>query len=102
MIISSRKPKKYSVVKLPHGYFGGGIYEASLCPTIDTGVDQWHILIGESMEDIKCDQIGMLCGDKWERMHENIRRVYSPESISPTITASCGGHHEVKIAVLLV
>lgn len=52
------------------------------------------------MEDIKCDQVGMLCGGKWERMHENIRRVYLPEAISPTVTASCGGNHEVKIAVL--
>lgn len=49
------------------------------------------------MEDIKCDQVGMLCGGKWEQMHENIRRVYSPETISPTVTACCGGNHEVKI-----
>lgn len=64
MIISS---KKYSVVKLPHGYFEGGIYDdATICPTIDTGVGCWHVLIGENMEDIKCDQVAMLCGDNHE------------------------------------
>lgn len=40
--------KVHSVVKLPHGYFEGSIERnAELAPTIDTGVGNWHTLIGE-------------------------------------------------------
>ena len=47
---------------------------------------------------IKCEQVGTLVGGKWDKMHECIRRVYSPEALSPSITAYCGGNHEAKIA----
>ena len=36
-----------SVVKLPHGYFKGEIKQSDTSPTIDTGVGNWHTLIGE-------------------------------------------------------
>lgn len=40
--------KVHSVVKLPHGYFEGSIERnAGTAPTIDTGVGNWHTLIGE-------------------------------------------------------
>lgn len=40
--------KVHSVVKLPHGYFPGSIERnAEASPTIDTGVGNWHTLIGE-------------------------------------------------------
>lgn len=40
--------KVHSVVKLPHGYFEGSIERnAETAPTIDTGVGNWHTLIGE-------------------------------------------------------
>lgn len=47
---------------------------------------------------IKCEQVGTLSGGKWDKMHECIRRVYSPKALSPSITAYCGGNHETKIA----
>ena len=38
----------HSVVKLPHGYFGGKIERnPEYSPTIDTGSGNWHTLIGE-------------------------------------------------------
>ena len=40
--------KVHSDVKLPHGYFHGSIERnAEASPTIDTGVGNWHTLIGE-------------------------------------------------------
>ena len=46
----------------------------------------------------KCVQVGSLCGGKWDKMHEQSRRVYSVGGICPTIPTSCGGNHEPKIA----
>lgn len=90
---------KYSIVKLPHGYFKGGIYETDYAPTIDTEVGNWHTLIGEiKMEGIKnCDCVGMLKGGKWDNCIDSARRVYSAEQASPTLTTCAGGNQEVKI-----
>lgn len=41
--------------------------------------------------------MGNMRGGKWERTFEESRRFYSPEGISPTVTAKGGGNHEVKI-----
>lgn len=38
------------------------------------------------MEEVKCEQVGMLIGDKWEKMHDIGRRVYSPEGLAPLNT----------------
>jgi DNA (cytosine-5)-methyltransferase 1 len=40
--------------------------------------------------------MGSLEGGKWDKMHESIRRYYSPNGISPTVTAMGGGNHEPK------
>lgn len=48
-------------------------------------------------EDVKCIQAGVLSGGKWEKMHEQSRRYYDANGLSPTIPTSCGGHHEPKI-----
>lgn len=50
------------------------------------------------MENPRCKCIGTIEGGGYERMFEEIRRVYSPDGISPTVTAKTGGNHEVKIA----
>ena len=47
---------------------------------------------------IRCELVGTIEGGGYEKMYEEIRRVYSTDGISPTITAKRGGHHEVKIA----
>lgn len=36
-------------------------------------------------EDMKCIQVGTLKGEKWDKMHEQSRRVYSPDGVAPTI-----------------
>lgn len=50
------------------------------------------------MEEIKCEQVGMLSGGKWDNFLDINRRVYSANGISPTLTTMDGGHREVKIA----
>lgn len=50
------------------------------------------------MNDNKqCECVGSLNGGKWDKMNESIRRVYSPQAASPSLTTCCGGNHEVKI-----
>lgn len=89
--------KVHSVVKLPHGYFPGSIERnAETSPTIDTGVGNWHTLIGEETIS-QCECLGMLEGDKWDNLLDANRRVYSTEKASPTITTCGGGQREVKI-----
>lgn len=49
------------------------------------------------MEEIKCEQVGLLSGEKWEKMHDISRRVYSPKGLSPTLHTCGGGNLEPKI-----
>ena len=46
---------------------------------------------------IKCECVGMISGDKYDKLHDISRRVYSPEGLSPTIHTSGGGQQEPKI-----
>lgn len=44
--------EKQVIIRLPHGYYRGGVYELpETLPTIDTGIMNWHILIGEIKEN---------------------------------------------------
>lgn len=43
--------------------------------------------------------VGMLTGDKWDKMHDISRRVYDEEGVCPTIPTTGGGNHEVKVVV---
>lgn len=38
----------------------------------------------------RCIQAGILCGGKWDKMHDIGRRYYDPEGIAPTLH-TCGG-----------
>lgn len=51
------------------------------------------------MDEAKCQQIGKLQGERWERMHDLCRRVYSADGLSPTIPTMGGGHQDPKIIV---
>lgn len=55
---------------------------------------------GQRIDDnfIKCEQVGMLSGGKWDKLHEQSRRIYSPDGLSPTIHTCAGGNLEPKIA----
>ena len=50
------------------------------------------------MEKIKCEEIGKLCGGKWDKLHDISRRVYGVDGISPTVHTAGGGQQELKIA----
>lgn len=67
-----------------------------LCRTILTNKSGG---VGVVMEEVKCEQVGMLIGDKWEKMHDIGRRVYSPEGLAPTQHTCGGGNLETKIVV---
>lgn len=89
--------KRYQIIKPAHGYYKGEVLDTDIAPTIDTGIGKWHTLIGESMEEIKCEQVGMLSGGKWDRLHDQSRRVYSADGLAPTVHTMGGGHQELKI-----
>lgn len=59
--------KRYQVIKPKHGFYKGECLDTDIAPTIDTGVGCWHTLIGESMEEIKCEQVSILSGGKWDK-----------------------------------
>ena len=46
----------------------------------------------------KCIQVGVLEGDKWDKMHDIARRFYDTGGIAPTIHTVGGGNLEPKIA----
>lgn len=48
-------------------------------------------------DEIKCEQVGILSGGKWDKCHEANRRVYLDTGLSPTITTMGGGQREPKI-----
>lgn len=86
--------KQYKVIKPSHGFYKGECLDANIAPTIDTGIGCWHTLIGE---ETKCEQVGMLSGGKWDRLHEQSRRVYGVNGLAPTIHTCGGGNLEPKI-----
>lgn len=49
------------------------------------------------IEEPKCEQVGMLSGGKWDKMHDISRRVYGGEGIAPTIHTCGGGNLEPKV-----
>lgn len=51
------------------------------------------VLYGEP----KCDCVGMLSGEKYEKMHDIARRVYDTNGIAPTQHTCGGGNLETKI-----
>lgn len=91
------------LVRLGHGYYNGGITPLpDVCPTIDAHIDCWHILIGEKMknEDIRCECVGMLGGEKYEKKHDIARRVYDTNGIAPTQHTCGGGNLETKVVIV--
>ena len=60
--------------------------------TLDTACNQ-AVVVNQAPELM---MMGSLEGGKWDKMHESIRRYYSPNGISPTVTAMGGGNHEPK------
>ena len=47
--------------------------------------------------DPKLIQVGMLTGEKWEKMHDESRRVYSEQGLSPALHTCGGGNLEPKV-----
>lgn len=63
--------------------------------TLDTACNQ-AVVVNAAPELM---MMGSLEGGKWDKMHESIRRYYSPDGISPTVTAMGGGNQEPKIII---
>lgn len=49
------------------------------------------------MEKIKCEMVGMLDNNGYEKMHDISRRVYSGNGVAPTLHTCGGGNLEPKI-----
>lgn len=50
--------------------------------------------------NIKCKEFGRLVSEKYEKMYEQSRRIYSADGLSPTIhTMQGGGNQELKVAI---
>lgn len=49
------------------------------------------------INNIKCECVGMLGGEKYEKMHDIARRVYDTDGIAPTQHTCGGGNLETKI-----
>lgn len=49
------------------------------------------------MNDIQCNEVGTLEGGMYDKIHEQSKRVYGTEGLSPTIHTMGGGGQEVKI-----
>lgn len=47
---------------------------------------------------IRCEEVGTLQGDKYEKMTDIYRRVYGCDGVSPTVHTCPGGNTEMKIA----
>ena len=43
------------------------------------------------MNEIECNEVGTLEGGMYDKIHEQSRRVYGPDGISPTIHTMGGG-----------
>ena len=51
------------------------------------------------MSKNECEFVLLLEGGVWDKRYECIRRVYSENGISPTVTAGGGGGTETKVLV---
>lgn len=48
-------------------------------------------------QEITCNQVGMLSGGKWDKLHDQSRRVYDVNGLAPTMHTCGGGNLEPKI-----
>lgn len=71
----------------------GNVYSSdAVCPTLTTNKGE-----GLKIAEPRCYCIGMLSGEKWDKLKDCTRRVYEPSGLSPTLTTMGGGHREPKI-----
>lgn len=59
--------------------------------------DICNTLCARDYKDSLCVKMGEMIGGKWDKLHEQSRRIYSSLGISPTLTTVAGGNHEIKI-----
>lgn len=45
----------------------------------------------------KLEMVGILSSEKYDKMHDISRRVYSPDGIAPTLHTNGGGNLEPKV-----
>ena len=66
----------------------------------DKVLDNIQVTDRASKNQESCIQVGTLTGDKWDKMIDSSRRVYSDEGISPTVHTCGGGNTELKVQTL--
>lgn len=74
------------------------MYNNSLSEKEINEISYEYSLHASECEDVRCEQVGNLTGGKWDKMHEQSRRVYGVQGLAPTIHTCGGGHREPKIA----
>ena len=47
-------------------------------------------------DEIKCKEVGMLSGGKWDKLHDISRRVYSVDGLAPTVHTMGGGTARIE------
>ena len=67
-----------------------------------TSVQKDNVVVINEKETFKYEPsgenvIGQMCGDLWEKRHEQTRRVYDIETVSPTMPTCSGGGQHPKI-----
>lgn len=56
-------------------------------------------LCARDWKDPKLVQVGTLVGGKWDKMHDQSRRIYSENGLAPTIHTNGGGNLEPKVCI---
>lgn len=71
-------------------------------PTSETRRGRVGVGVAQTL-DTQCNQgvivAGNLEGGKWDKQHEQSRRIYSPDGVAPTIHTMQGGGQEPKVVV---
>lgn len=97
-LLEKEVDEKYYISKAKIDYMFNTQFKQSSYECIVQNTDGvCSTLCARDYKDPKCVQIGSLYGNKWDKMREQNRRVYSPFSISPTLTTCQGGNTEPKI-----
>lgn len=73
----------------------GGVYE--MARTLKATAHDSGVI--EIYSKPRCKVAGNLTGGVWDKMHEQSKRVYDPDGISPTVHTCGGGNLEPKVVI---
>lgn len=67
-------------IKLAHGWNKGSVKQTDIISTIDSGINNWHTLLGEEIKVV----------GNYSPSNHNASRIVSKEGISPTVMENHG------------